>query len=266
MRMAELAMMKETISGIGHNGGPEPTVIERAQECINALGQFLDGVPVITEGPHLVDAKRLVNQARGAAAELEAERVGLTAPLNTKLAGINSEYKALHNTDSKKPGVLDKILNELKDRLTAYGNAEEAKRLAEAETAKLAAEQAETAAREAEAAEMQAKQDAVVGCLDTGVAVKTAKAEQAFAAFQQASRFAARAEKQTTFRIGVQGTGKALPMRTEKTLVLESYGKAIKAIGPNETIKEAILTAARAYRKQHGQLPDGVSETCERKF
>jgi hypothetical protein len=61
------------------------------------------------------------------------------------------------------------------------------------------------------------------------------------------------------FRIG-NGSGKALGMRTEKTLVLESYSKAIKAIGPTPTIEEAILTAARAYRKLHGRLPEGVSE------
>jgi len=265
--MAELAIERDTIARIGHNNPPEPTVLERGQECVEALGQFLDGVPVITDGPHLVEAKRLVDRARGAAAEIEAERTKLVAPLNEKLANINSEYKALHNADTKKPGLLDKVLSELKERLTAYGKAEEAKRAEAAEAARLAAEQAETVAREAEAAEMQAKQDAVVGCLDTGVAVKTAKADAAFEDFKKLSRFAARAEKQTTFRIGVQGTGKALPMRTEKTLVLESYGKALKAIGrPNEKIETAILSAARDYRKEHGMLPDGVTEHTERKF
>jgi hypothetical protein len=49
-------------------------------------------------------------------------------------------------------------------------------------------------------------------------------------------------------------------------LVLESYGKAIKAIGPNDKIRDAILAAARDYRKLRGKLPDGVTETSERKF
>jgi hypothetical protein len=55
-------------------------------------------------------------------------------------------------------------------------------------------------------------------------------------------------------------------MRTEKTLVLENYGRAIKAIGPNDKIRDAVLSAARDYRKLHGKLPDGVTEVTERKF
>lgn len=265
MQMAQLAAEADTIARIGHNNPPEPTPIERGHDALSALGKFLDDAPVITDGPHLVEAKRLVEHARGAAAEIEAERTALVKPLNDQVTSINATYKALHNTDSKKPGTLDKVLNELKARLTAYGKAEEVKReAAAAEAAKIAAE-AEAAAREAERIEFQAKQDAVVGVIDTGVAEAIQNADEKFAEFERASRFAKQTEAQTTFRIG-NGSGKALGMRTEKTLVLESYGKAIKAIGPNETIKEAILTAARAYRKLHGCLPDGVSETQERKF
>lgn len=265
MRLAELDIERQTIHGIGHNQPPEPTPIERAGDAMSALSVFLDATPVITDSIHLVEAKRLVEHARGAAAELEDERIALVDPLNKQVASINGQYKALHNTDSKKPGTLDKVLNELKARLTAYGVAEEAKRLREAELARIELANKEAAAREAERIEREAKQDAVVGVVDTGVAQAIANADHAFSEFEHASRFAARAEKATTFRIG-DGNGKALGMRTEKTLVLESYGRAIKAIGPNDTIKEAILTAARAYRKQHGALPDGVSETSERKF
>lgn len=263
MRMAELEM--DVIAGIGHNNPPEPTPIERAGDALSALGKYLDDVPVITDGPHLVEAKRLVEHARGACAEMEAERFALVKPLNDKLADINGRYKALHNTDSKKPGTLDKVLGELKARLTAYGRAEEAKREAEAAEAKRIAEEAEAAAREAERVEQEAKREAVVGVVDTGVAEKIAAADQAFADYERASRFARQAEAQTAFRIG-NGQGKALGMRTEKTLVLESYGRAIKAIGKNEKIETAILSAARDYRKEHGVLPDGVTEITERKF
>ena len=271
MRVAEIHMEAEAANQenvravIGGNNPPEPTPIERAHDAMSVLAAFLDATPVISEGPHLVEAKRLVEHARGAAAELESERIELVRPMNDQVAEINGRYKALHNTDSKKPGTLDKVLTELKSRLTAYGQAEEAKRIAAAEEARRITEEAEAKAREAERIEQEAKQEAVVGVIDTGVAEKIAAADQAFAEFKTASRFAARAEKQSTFRIG-DGSSKALGMRTEKTLVLESYSKAIKAIGPNETIKEAILTAARAYRKLHGCLPDGVSENQERKF
>lgn len=265
MRLAELDMERQTIVGIGHNQPPEPTPLEYADEAMVAVSNFLNETPVIETGAHLVTAKQLVERARGTMANVEDERIALVDPLNKQVASINGKYKAIHNTDAKKPGLFDKVLNELKARLTAYAVAEEAKRTKAAEAAKLIAEQAEAAAREAERVEQRAKQDAVVGCLDTGVGEKIAAADEAFTDFEAASRFAARAEKDVAFRIG-NGHGKALGMRTEKTLVLESYGKAIKAIGPNEKIEAAILSAARDYRKLHNALPDGVTETSERKF
>lgn len=250
---------------IGHNNPPEPTPLERAQDAMGTLAKFLEETPVITEGPHLVEAKRLVEHARGAMAELEADRDQLVRPLNEQVANINVKYKAIHNTDSKKPGTFDRLLLELKARLTAYAREEETKRERAAEDARIAAEAAETAAREAERAEQQAMIDAAAGILDAGVVGAIAEADQKFSEFEQASRFAARAERNTTFRIG-DGIGKALSMRTEKTLILESYGRALKAIGPNDKIRDAVLSAARDYRKLHGKLPDGVTETSERKF
>lgn len=263
MRMAELH--HETAPLMGHNNPPEPTVFERAEEAAVELSTFLNETPVIQTGEHCVAAKLLVTRLSGATSELEDERVELVTPLNEQVAAINAKYKAVHNTDKKRPGTLDKLLAELKARLTAYGAAEEARREREAELLKIAAAKAEADARAAEEAERAAKMEAAVGCLDTGVAEKIAEADAAFTTFKQTSRFAARAEKQTTFRIG-DGEGRTLAMRTATTLVLDSYNLAIKSIGPNDTIKEAILTAARAYRKQHGRLPDGVSEHTERKF
>lgn len=265
MRMAELAQSAEIIRGIGDNNPPEPTRIEAAQEAVTAMSEFLDATPVIMEGAHLVDAKRLVERARGAIAELETERTALVKPLNDEVASINASYKALHNADPRKPGTLDRVLTEIKARLTAYAREEELRRAQEADAARAAAEQAEAATRAAERIEQQAKEDAVVGVIDTGVGEAIANADRAFAEFQKASRFATRAERDATFRIG-DGPTKALGMRSEKTLVLESYSKAITAIGKNEKIETAILSAARDYRKLHNKLPDGVIETTERKF
>lgn len=265
MQMATLDLERQTIASIGHNNPPEPTPIERAADAQTALAKFLNDVPVIETGDHLVEAKRLFEHARGAMAELETERVALVDPLNKQVTSINGKYKSVHNIDSKKPGTFDKVLNELKARLTVYAAAEEARRAQEADAVRLVAEQAEATAREAERIEQQAKMDAAVGVVDTGVADAIANADQAFADFETASRFAARAERDSTFRIG-DGHGKALGMRAEKTLVLESYSKAIKAIGPNPKIEAAILSAARDFRKLNGELPDGVTETSERKF
>jgi hypothetical protein len=250
--------------GIGHNNPPEPTVLERAEQAGVTISNFLNETPIINE-QSLIEAKRLVDQTRGAMAELEAERNDLVRPLNEEVDTINSRYKALHNTNEKKPGILDRLLAEIKARLTAYGVAEEARRIQAAEAAAREAEKAEAAAREAERIEQQAKMDAAIGVLDTGVGQAIADADQKFSEFEKASRFAARAERGVAFRIG-DGNSKTLAMRTEKTLVLENYGKAIKAIGPNPKIETAILSAARDYRKLHDKLPDGVAEVSERKF
>lgn len=265
MRLAELGIDRQTIAGLGHNNPPAPTVIELADEAMQELAEFLNATPVITDPEHLVRARQLFDRVKGATFDLEAERVSLTGPLNKKLDSINGTYKALHNTDSKRPGTLDKVFNELKARLTAHAVAEEAERIRIAEAAQAAAEEARRAALQAELIEQQAKQDAVVGVVDTGVAEKTVAADAAFKNFEAASRFATRAERDVTFRVG-NGHGRTLAMRTEKTLVLESYGRAITAIGRNEKIETAILSAARDYRKEKGKLPDGVTEVSERKF
>ena len=62
------------------------------------------------------------------------------------------------------------------------------------------------------------------------------------------------------------GFDKSASLRNVETLHLDSYGKALKAIGPHPRIEEAILSAARDYRKQYGALPDGVTATVERKL
>lgn len=272
MRMAVLDMEQYSIAApenpravIGGNNPPDPTPLERAEETAVALSGFLNETPVIENGEQCVAAKHLVERARASCAELEDERVALVAPINKQLASINGQYKAVHNTDSKKPGVLDRVLEALKERLTNYATNEEKKRAFEAEAAARIAEQAEAEAREAERIEQQAKMDAAVGVIDTGVAEAIKAADEKFTAFESASRFAKRAERNVTFRVG-DGVGKTLAMRTEKTLVLESYGKALKAIGPHEKIEAAILSAARDYRKKHGELPDGVTESIARKF
>jgi len=184
------------IAAIGHNNPPEPTPIERAQDAMAVLASFLNETPVITEGPHLVEAKRLVEHATGAMAEMEAERDKLVRPLNEQVSGINAKYKAIHNSDSKKPGTFDKVLLELRARLTAFAREEEAKRARAAELARIAAEQAEAVAREAERIEQEARANAAVGEVDTGVVEAIAIADRKFAEFEHASRFAARTERE----------------------------------------------------------------------
>jgi hypothetical protein len=97
-----------------------------------ALSNFLNETPVIETGPHWLKPSGCRTCARRRLS-WRTNGLKLVDPLNTQVAEINRKYKSVHNTDSKKPGTLDKILGELKARLTAYALAEEAKRAREAE-------------------------------------------------------------------------------------------------------------------------------------
>lgn len=249
---------------IGDNKPPSP--IEFAEGLIAGdLNRWMGDHPVIETDEDARDAKAFLDRSKLALEEIEAERVGKVKPLNDEVAAINLHYKMVHNTDKKNPGLFDKIVGELKSRLAAHLQREEDKRLAAAEAARRAQEEAERAAREAEAHEREALSNAASGELEVDVAALTQEADTAFKEFEKQSRFAARAERDTRARVG-GGFGRAAGLRDVETLHLESYNRAIKAIGPNDKIKDAILSAARDFRKEHGNLPDGVTATYERKL
>lgn len=245
------------------NNPPGP--IDHAKSVIDDINAWLADHPVIQTEDQAREAKPFLDRAKAALDEIEDERDGKVRPLNEQVAQINSTYKALHNTDPKKPGAYDRIVVELKARVGAFLAREEAKRRAIAEAAKKAQEEAERIAREAEAAEREALLNAAAGELDINVAAVTTAADQAFGDFERQSRFADRAERDAKVKIG-GGFGRTAALRTVETLHLESYGRALKAIGPHPKIEEAILSAAREYRKERGALPDGVTATTERKL
>ncbi len=89
------------------------------------------------------------------------------------------------------------------------------------------------------------------------------EADRSLKVLEKAEREAARADRDTHVKIG-GGWGNAASLRTKETLVVISYGKAITAIGPNQKIADAILSAARDYRKLHGKLPNGVEAETTR--
>lgn len=239
----------------GNNQPPGP--IDYAKEAMVDLSNFLNETPVIENPDQASRAGLFVERMRKSLADVEDERTAKVSPLNKQVDDINAEYKALHNADKKKPGIADKLLNELRARLTTYAQAEEAKRLAVAEAARRAAEEAEQIAREAEAKEREAVENAKLGeCTDVGAA--TMEADQTFSRFEKADRAAAIAEKGVPVRIASALGGNAISMRTTETLVIESVNKAITAMGPTDKIKEAILSSAREYRKLHGCLPAGI--------
>lgn len=248
------------IAPIGHN--QPPSALDIAQDPTDALREWMVANPVIETEEKSREAKRLLDRMVEAMREIEAERDKQVRPLNEQVAEINAKYKAAHNTDSKKPGFLDKIVIELKSRLRAFMEAEEAKRLEALRKAQEAAAEAERLAREAEAREKAAQEDAKVG-VETDVVQATKEADQAFGDFAKAARIVARAEKDTHVKVA-GGFGRSVSFRTTEVLILDDWQKAITEMGMTDKIREAILSSARDYRKAMGELPDGITATTER--
>lgn len=246
-------------------GGNFPPIGTFAGATMADLSSWMADHPVVQSHDDAKAAKLLIDRAKAALDEMESERDAKVRPLNAQVQAINSAYKALHNEDAKKPGTFDKVFAELKTRLAAFLRAEEDKREAEAEAARKAKAEAERIAREAEQREREAVENASVGELGIDIAGATTAADEAFAAYQKASRFATVAARDAHVKIG-GGIGNAVSLRTVETLHLDSPIAAIMDIGVTENIRAAILTEARAYRKLHGKLPDGVSATEERKL
>lgn len=253
--------MNAVIAQRGHNQPPD--ALGYAPEVMGDLSAWMAEHPVIQTEDDARAAKLLLDRAKATAGDIEDERDSKVRPLNTAIAEINSRYKAVHNTDSKKPGTLDKTVNELKARLTDFVKAEEARREREAQEKRRQAEEAERVAREADERERQAIENARAGELGVDVTAVVVEADSRFAAFQKAGREAARAERETHVKVG-GGFGRAVSLRTQETLILDDPVLAIRSVGVNEKIRDAILAAARDYRRLHGKLPAGVSSAIER--
>ena len=53
-------------------------------------------------------------------------------------------------------------------------------------------------------------------------------------------------------------------MRTVEVLAIENAELAIRAMGLTDKIRDAILSSARDYRREHEELPAGINATFER--
>lgn len=232
--------------------------IDTARAVYRSLSAYLKDNPVIQSHDEAKGAANLIEQGRRTLSEMEDERTSLVKPLNEEVKTINDAYRGPRE-------YVDKVVSEIKRRLTAFAAAEEARRQAQAETARRAAAEAERIAREAEAREREAKEAANVGECDVDVAGAIVEADKAFASFKRTERAADRAENEINVRLA-GGFGRAVSMRKSETLLVEDAHAAIVAIGLTDKIKDAILSSARDYRKLHGQLPAGVAAETERKF
>src|SRR5690242_13335807 len=159
--------MQVALATIGHNSPPDN--IEAAHDTMRALSDWMAERPTISNEDEAREAKLLLDRAVSCADELEAERVKLVKPLNDQVDAINAKYKAVHNTDKKRPALLDKIIGELKSRLSTFLRAEEIRLEAEAAEKRRLAEEAEQAARDAESKEREAIENAKAGELGVDV-------------------------------------------------------------------------------------------------
>jgi len=235
-------------------GNNPPSALDFCTETTADLGKWLEDHPVIQTEEDARAGKLLVDRAVATIADAEAERDKMVRPLNEQVKTINDKFRGPRDT-------LRQVCDILRERLQAFIQAEKAKREAEAEAKRRAAEEAEQRAREAEERELQAREDAECGVVSP-VAARTAEADQAFSDFERAKREAARAEKDTRVKIG-GGFRKALSTRTKEVLTLQNWQAAIDEMGLSESLIEAILKEARAYRKASGHLPAGIIRTEE---
>jgi hypothetical protein len=232
----------------GHNRPPADPVQE-ARIAWSAATAFLESAPAILDADSASAMKLFVDRTRKTIKDVEAAQKAKSKPLHDAWKKALAEFA---------PAIagLTKVCTELTGRLRVYALAEEARRAAEAEAARAAAAEAERIAREAEAKERE--------LLEQGEAVDPVVADEAFAAFEAASRVAAVAQRETHVKIS-GGDAPALSLRTYKTLVLTDVTAALLALGVTDKIREAILSSARDYRTRFGQLPFGVIEEENRR-
>lgn len=241
------------MSDIGHN--KPPSHIEFAAELAATLSEWLRLNPLVQEEDMARDGKVLHDRTVILLKEIEDERDKQVRPLNEQVKSINERYRGPRN-------VLEKILGELRERLDGYRRQEEKRREAIAEAARQAAEKARIDAIGAEKTESEAREDASLG-VETDIGAAVAAADDAFASYRRMERAANRAERDSRVRLG-GGFGPALVARSKETLSVKNPIAAVKQIGWTEKLLEALLSEARAYRKEYGKLPEGIESTKER--
>lgn len=242
--------------GIGGNNPPSP--IETTQDVMRELSDFMAETPVVQTVEQAKAATLWVERMRKTLQDLDDARKAEVGPLNQRVNDINETYRAVRNP-------AENILAEQRRRLTDYTLAEEAKRIAELRRLEDERAEAERIAREAEAREKEAKAGATMGEI-TDLAAVVVEADQSFSRFEKADRAVQRAEAATHVRLPSKLGGKALSLRTKETLKLDDWVAAINAMGVTEKIQEAVLSAARDYRKRNDKLPAGVSAEFTREI
>lgn len=246
-------MNATALATVGHNNPPSP--LEIVKPIIASISGWLAENPVIQEQSVASKASEFVSNIIRHEKDLKDELERLTRPLNNEIKAHRDAYKPPQD-------ILAKLKAELKSRQNAYAMAEEDRRRKIAEEARRAAEEAERLAREAAAREAEAAENAAVGeVVDIGEAML--EADEAIRVAQLAAREAARAERDSHVRMKA-GNARAMSLRT--TLVFEIVDPVGAMIDLPLTpgLEAEFIKAARAYHKEHGKPPSGVTVREER--
>lgn len=243
------------VASIGHNNPPQP--IEIVRPIIAGISEWLGEHPVIEDQSTASKAAAHIDALTKHVGDLEDERKRRVKPLNDEVKEINASYK-------EATGPLDKLKTELKARATSYAWAEEQRRRAEAEKARLAAEEAARKAREAEMAEIEARDNAAQGEIGVDLGSATLDAEAAARDAARAERAASIAERGAHVRMK-SGNARALSLRTVLVFEVTDPVAAMIDLPLTDAIRDAIISAARIYHKEHGKPPAGVTATEDRR-
>lgn len=237
-----------------HNNPPE--VIDLASEVVQNVSAYMAEAPVVEDADAARGMKLQIDRAKLCIKDLEAERDGKVRPLNEQVETINDKYR--------KPRVmLNTLLAEMLNRVHVFVKKEELIRQMAALEAERKAREAELVAREAERVEQERLDDAAKGEIGVDVAKVMSDADDAFKEYEKFARQAVLAEKETRVKIG-GGLSRAIGVKEREVLSVKEPFLAIMMMGVTPDIQEAILKSARAWRKVHGKLPDGIDVTMER--
>lgn len=243
------------MSEIGHNLPPDMT--QTAGETAKALSDWMAENPVIETEDQAREAKVYIDRGKLCVQDLEAERDGKVRPLNEEVKRINESYRSPRE-------LLGNIIRNLSERMEGYIQREEKVRKEIAEEALRKAEAERSAALDAEQREREAFESANAGELGVDILSATREADKRFKAYQKAERQAIIAGRDAKVRVS-GGFTRSLSLKSREILVVTDLLAAVAALQDSGRIMDAIISAARSYKKVYGKYPPGISTSVERK-
>lgn len=231
-------------------------MIDLAKEVTRQISEWFAENPVVSTEKDAKTTKLYVDRAKLCLKDLEDERDGKVRPLNDKVNAINAVHKTV-----RRP--LGAVLHEMEEAIDIFIKAEETRRVEIAVESQRRAREAELRARKAEELERDRLQSIRLGEVGLDISLVVEEADEAFSEYEKAQRAAIRAQAETHVKIA-GGLSRAMSIKDKEVLEIVDAVAFILEVGVTETMKFPILTAARAFRKKNGRLPNGITATIER--